>query len=63
MPHPYQQHERTKLWRVIDDEFRSLEANGDIELTTARQHVIGALCQRLVVEGLGAARPSDPPAP
>ena len=63
MPHPYQEHEGTKLWRVLDDELRSLEGNGDLELTTARAYVIGSLCQRLVSEGLSVTRPGDAPAP
>jgi hypothetical protein len=63
MPHPYSEHEGTALWAAHDAEIAELEANGDLELTTARQYVIGALCQRLVRSGLASAPPGDAPAP
>jgi hypothetical protein len=62
MAHPYQQFEGTSLWNAIDAELRALETNRDLTLTAAREYVIGALCKRLVAEGLSGARPSDAPA-
>jgi len=48
MSHPYQEFETTALWREIDRAITALEDNRDLQLTTARSHVIGALCKRLV---------------
>jgi hypothetical protein len=45
--HAYDHHEGSALWRAIDNELRSLEENRDIEIATARSHVIGALCEQL----------------
>ena len=59
MPHPYSEHEGTALWAAIDAEIAELEANRDLELTTAREYVIGSLCQRLVRSGLAMARGDD----
>jgi hypothetical protein len=50
--HAYDHHEGTPLWRAIDSELRALEENGDIEIATARSHVIGALCEQLSRLGL-----------
>lgn len=50
--HAYDHHEGTALWRAIDNELRSLEENRDIEITAARSHVIGALCEELSRLGL-----------
>ena len=47
MRHPYEQYENTPVWRALDAEIAALEANADVALTTARSHVVGALCQRL----------------
>jgi hypothetical protein len=52
MPHPYEEHEESPLWRSLDAEIAELEANGDVAVTTAREYVLGALCRRLVRERL-----------
>ncbi len=50
--HAYDVHEGTALWRAIDNALRSLEENRDIEIATARSHVIGAVCEQLSRLGL-----------
>ena len=52
MAHPYNEHEGTALWSAIDKEVASLEKNGDIELRTAREYIVGSLCKRLANTGL-----------
>jgi hypothetical protein len=47
MTHPYAKHEDTPLWVLLDAELAELEANGDVQITTAREHVVGALCERI----------------
>src|SRR5918995_6836671 len=47
MPHPYAKHENTPVWVLLDAGLAELEANGDVRLTTAREHVVGALCDRI----------------
>ena len=51
MSHPYSQFEQTPLWKAIDSAIAELERNRDVELTTARTHVIGYLCQELAAQG------------
>jgi hypothetical protein len=48
MKHPYQQFEDSPTWRIVATETSALERNGDLKLMTAREYVIGALCQALV---------------
>lgn len=48
MKHPYSEFNATALWREIDRTITALEANRDLQVTTARSHVIGLLCKRLV---------------
>ena len=62
MSHPYQRFEGSDLWRLLDHEIGELEGNGDLELTTARQYVIGYLCQQLVAARLASTRTPDTPA-
>lgn len=45
MTHPYAKHENTPLWVLLDAGLAELEANGDVELTAAREYVIGTLCE------------------
>jgi hypothetical protein len=47
MTHPYAKHENTPLWVMLESELATLEANGDVRLTTAREYVVGALCERI----------------
>jgi hypothetical protein len=58
--HAYDDHEGTALWKAIDNELRSLEENRDIEITTARSHVIGALCEQIARLGLVKSRNAHP---
>ena len=51
MSHPYKEFEGSDLWRAIDSELKALEKNRHIELTTAREYVVGSLCKRLVAAG------------
>jgi hypothetical protein len=48
MKHPYIEFENTALWKAIDIEIADLEKNKDLQLSTAREYVIGSLCQKLV---------------
>lgn len=50
MNHPYSEFEQTTLWKTIDAAIAELERNRDVELTTARTHVIGYLCQQLAAQ-------------
>ena len=63
MTFPYQAFVGSALWEAIDAELASLEANGDLSLSTSRECVIGALCARLTAAGLAGSRPSDAQAP
>ena len=49
MSHPYQQFAGTQLWREIDAAISALEANQDLQLTTARDHVVvyASVCSRV----------------
>jgi hypothetical protein len=47
MTHPYAKHENTPVWVLLDAELSELEANGDVRLATAREYVVGALCERI----------------
>jgi hypothetical protein len=47
MKHPNSEYEQTQLWKTIDTAISTLEQNRDLELTTAREYVIGYLCQQL----------------
>ena len=51
MSYPYSQFEETPLWKAIDTAIAELERNRDVELTSARMHVIGYLCQQLDAQG------------
>ena len=48
MKHPYIKFENAALWKVIDAEITDLEKNKDLQLSTAREYVVGSLCQQLV---------------
>lgn len=50
MKHPYSEFEQTPLWKTIDAAIAELERNRDVDLTTARTHVIGYLCQQLAAQ-------------
>jgi hypothetical protein len=63
MEHPYTQFEATALWEALDAEIAELEDNGDLKLTTARQYVIGSLCQRLINDQLAVPSSGSPVKP
>lgn len=42
--HPYKKYEGSALWIALDEAIARLESNSDVTLTTARQYVIGHLC-------------------
>lgn len=48
MSHPYIKLELKPLWKAIDGTIAGLEQNGDLELTTARTHVIGQICKQIM---------------
>ena len=62
MSHPYSELEGSDLWRAMDEELAALEANGDLQLMTAREYVIGSLCKRLSDDRLTKPRQDDVPA-
>ena len=47
MSHPYTEFEDTALWKVVDAALAELEQNRDVKLSTAREYVVGYLCQQL----------------
>jgi len=47
MSHPYVDFEGDPLWAVIDAAVHDLAKNGDIELTTTKEYVIGYICQQV----------------
>ena len=47
MSHPYTEFEDTALWKAIDAALAELEQNRDVQVSTAREYVVGYLCQQL----------------
>jgi hypothetical protein len=47
MSHPYTEFEDTALWKAVDAALAELEQNQDVKLSTAREYVVGYLCQQL----------------
>jgi len=47
MSHPYTEFEDTELWKAVDAALAELEQNQDVKLSTAREYVVGYLCQQL----------------
>jgi len=58
MEHPYKEFEGLVLWQSIDKAIKELEGNNDIQLTTARELVVGYLCKSLV-EGYSVDEDSE----
>jgi hypothetical protein len=52
MTSPYEQFQGSHLWRGLVVALRELQANGEVELKTSDEHVVGYLCQELVARGL-----------
>lgn len=44
---PYEEFRNTALWDKIDQILTELEENEDIAITTAREYVIGYMCQQM----------------
>ena len=45
---PYEEYKNSELWQRIHKIVADLEENGDIELTTAREYVVGYFCKQLI---------------
>jgi hypothetical protein len=54
MSHPYNEFEDTALWKALDAALADLEQNRDVQLSTARDYVVGYLCQQLANKKLVA---------
>jgi hypothetical protein len=48
MEHPYKEFESLSIWKSIDRAVTDLEENNDLQITTAREYVIGYLCKSVV---------------
>lgn len=59
MTHPYAELEDLHVWRAVDAEIASLERNNDVQLSTARPYVVGALCKRLLDDGVVSGTPTQ----
>lgn len=44
---PYEKYRNLELWNEIDRILAELEENSDIDITTAREYVIGYFCEQL----------------
>ena len=51
MKHPYEELEKTSLWRVVDSSIEDLVANGDLLEQTPRVYVVGYIVKKLVEAG------------
>jgi hypothetical protein len=45
--HPYAELEGTPLWDNVDRAIKALLKNGDVELTTRREYVVGYICHKI----------------
>jgi hypothetical protein len=45
--HPYEELEGTPVWNRVDRAVKALLKNGDLELTTRREYVVGYICQNI----------------
>jgi hypothetical protein len=48
--HPYIQYESSPQWQILNKAVDELMKNGDIQLSTAREYIIGYLCQALAAK-------------
>jgi hypothetical protein len=48
--HPYKQFEGSVLWRVVEKEIAALVRNGDMKELTARDYIVGSICQAIAGE-------------
>ena len=51
MNHPYKQFEKTEQWKIIEQVIKELIENGDLELYTPIEYVIGTICKELSFGG------------
>jgi len=45
--HSYAELEGTPVWNSVDRAIKALLKNGDIELTTRREYVVGYICHKI----------------
>ena len=50
--HPYKRFEGTSLWRSVEKQIAALVNNGDLKELTAREYVVGSICQA-ITDGIG----------
>lgn len=51
MEHPYEELERTPLWRVVESSIEDLVANRDVLENTSREHIVGYIVKKLIESG------------
>jgi len=47
--HPYNKFEGSVLWRAIEKQIAALVKNGDLKELTAREYIVGSICQAIAV--------------
>jgi hypothetical protein len=45
--HPYMKFEGSVLWRTVSKEIVALVKNGDLKELTAREYIVGSICQAI----------------
>jgi hypothetical protein len=45
--HPYIKFEGSVLWRTVEKAIAALVKNGDLEERTAREYIVGYICQTI----------------
>jgi hypothetical protein len=45
--HPYSKFEGSILWRAIAKQIAALVKNGDLKELTAREYIVGSICQAI----------------
>jgi hypothetical protein len=50
MAHPYTHLEGTPLWAAVNAAIEDLVENRDLVETTARDYIVGYLCQKIIQE-------------
>lgn len=51
MEFPYEKYRNSEPWKTIETALAELEENNDLHLTTAKDYVVGYLCQALYTNG------------
>lgn len=44
---PYEELQGTPIWNRVDRAIKMLLKNGDLELTTSREYVVGYICRKI----------------